>query len=37
VETIFSDMIESVISGQQTAKTALNQAEAQITQLMKQP
>jgi ABC-type glycerol-3-phosphate transport system substrate-binding protein len=37
VETIFSDMVESVISGQQTAKTALNQAEAQITQLMKQP
>lgn len=36
VETIFSDMIESVISGQQTAKTAINQAEAQITQLMKQ-
>ena len=36
VETIFSDMIESVISGRQTAKTAINQAEAQITQLMKQ-
>jgi len=36
VETIFSDMIESVISGEQTAKTAINQAEAQITQLMNQ-
>lgn len=35
VETIFSDMIESIISGQQSAKTALSQAEAQITQLMK--
>lgn len=35
VETIFSDMIESVISGKQTVQTALSQAEAQITQLMK--
>lgn len=35
VETIFSDMIESVIRGKQTAQTALSQAEAQITQLMK--
>ena len=35
IETIFSDMIESVISGKQTAKAALSQAEAQITQLMK--
>ena len=35
VETIFSDMIESVLSGKQTAKAALSQAEAQITQLMK--
>ncbi|MDP3052780.1 MAG: extracellular solute-binding protein [bacterium] len=34
IETIFSDMIESVISGKQTAKSAINQAEAQITQLM---
>ncbi|MFA5084110.1 MAG: extracellular solute-binding protein [Candidatus Paceibacterota bacterium] len=34
VETIFSDMIESVISGKQTAKSAIDQAEAQITQLM---
>jgi ABC-type glycerol-3-phosphate transport system substrate-binding protein len=36
VETIFSNMIESVISGRQTAAVALNQAEAQIAQLMKQ-
>ncbi len=35
IETIFSDMIESVISGRQTAKKAIDQAEAQITQLMK--
>lgn len=35
VESIFSDMIESIISGKQTAQTALSQAEAQITQLMK--
>jgi len=36
IETIFSNMIESVINGRQTAKAALNQAEAQITQLIKQ-
>ena len=35
IETIFSDMIESVISGRQTATTALDQAEAQISQLMR--
>jgi ABC-type glycerol-3-phosphate transport system substrate-binding protein len=35
IEIIFSNMIESVISGKQTAQTALSQAEAQITQLMK--
>lgn len=35
VETIFSDMIESIISGKQTVQTALSRAEAQITQLMK--
>jgi ABC-type glycerol-3-phosphate transport system substrate-binding protein len=35
VETIFSNMIESVISGKQTTRAALSQAEAQITQLMR--
>jgi len=35
IEIIFSDMIESVISGEQTVKTALDQAEAQVSQLMR--
>ncbi|MEK7574008.1 MAG: extracellular solute-binding protein [Patescibacteria group bacterium] len=34
IETIFSDMIESVINGRQSAETALDQAEAEVSQLM---
>ncbi len=35
IEIIFSDMIESVISGKQTTKNAINQAEAEVSQLMR--